>query len=60
MVPDGFAYTYLGNAGNEALAGGEGTIKKGPFALGLIFAVVFLPRLVWWFRRGPKGLDNDE
>jgi len=60
MVAGGVSYTYLGYANSEALAGDERTIKKGPFALGLIFVVVFLPRLVWWFRRGPKGLNNDE
>ncbi len=46
MLPAAFAYTYLGYAGREALAGGEGLIQKGLLALGLLALVAFLPRLV--------------
>lgn len=55
MAPGGFAYTYLGYAGREALAGGEGTIQKGLLALGLIAVVAFLPRLVKRWRQGNGG-----
>lgn len=60
MAPGGFAYTYLGYAGKEALGGGEGTVQKGLLALGLIAAVVFLPGLVRRLRRGSHGTWNDE
>ena len=30
MLPGAFAYTYLGYAGREAAAGGEGLVQKGP------------------------------
>lgn len=46
MAPGGFAYTYLGYAGKEAVAGGEGAIQKGLIAIGLIAATIFLPRLI--------------
>tara|TARA_R110002072_G_scaffold38605_2_gene111719 strand:- start:9319 stop:10266 length:948 start_codon:yes stop_codon:yes gene_type:complete len=46
MIPGAIAYTYLGYAGREAIAGSEGAIQKGLLALGLLAAVVFLPRLV--------------
>jgi uncharacterized membrane protein YdjX (TVP38/TMEM64 family)/rhodanese-related sulfurtransferase len=53
MVPGGFAYTWLGYAGREAVAGGEGLIRKGLLALALLAAVAFLPRLIGRLRRGP-------
>ena len=40
------AYTYLGYAGREAVAGGEGLIQKGLLALALLAVVAFLPRLI--------------
>lgn len=46
MLPGGFAYTYLGYAGSEAIAGGEGLIQKGLLALALLALVAFLPRLI--------------
>lgn len=51
MIPGGLAYTYLGYAGREAAAGSEGFIRQGLIALGLLAAVVFLPRLIRRFRR---------
>jgi uncharacterized membrane protein YdjX (TVP38/TMEM64 family) len=45
MIPGTFAYTYLGYAGREA-AYGQGTIRKGLLALGLLAAVAFLPRVI--------------
>lgn len=46
MFPGALAYTYLGYAGREAIAGGEGMIQKGMLALALLGVVAFLPRLV--------------
>ncbi|MDH3561019.1 MAG: VTT domain-containing protein [Gammaproteobacteria bacterium] len=53
MLPGAAAYTYLGYAGREALAGGEGIIRKALLALALLAIVVFLPRLISRLRRGP-------
>ncbi len=46
MAPGAVAYTYLGYAGREAASGQAGAIRKGLFALALLAAVAFLPRLV--------------
>jgi uncharacterized membrane protein YdjX (TVP38/TMEM64 family) len=46
MLPGAVAYTYLGYAGREAVAGSEGLIQKGLLALALLAAVAFLPRLI--------------
>ncbi|MCK5383453.1 MAG: VTT domain-containing protein [Gammaproteobacteria bacterium] len=53
MLPGAVAYTYLGYAGREAIAGGEGMIQKGLLALALLAVVAFLPRLIGNLRRGP-------
>lgn len=53
MAPAAIAYTYVGYAGREALAGGEGMLRKALLALGLLAAVAFLPRLVARLRRRP-------
>ncbi len=55
MAPGTIAYTYLGYAGREALAGSEGTVRNGLLALGLLALVAFLPWLVRRLR-GPKML----
>jgi uncharacterized membrane protein YdjX (TVP38/TMEM64 family)/rhodanese-related sulfurtransferase/sulfur relay (sulfurtransferase) complex TusBCD TusD component (DsrE family) len=52
MLPGAIAYTYLGYAGREAVAGGEGMIQKGLLALALLAVVAFLPRLVKRLRGG--------
>ena len=54
MLPGAIAYTYLGYAGREAIAGGEGMIQKGLLALGLLALVAFLPRWIGRLRRGPS------
>ncbi len=46
MLPGAVAYTYLGYAGREAVAGGEGLIQKGLLALALLAVAAFLPRLI--------------
>ena len=52
MLPGAIAYTYLGYAGREAVAGSEGLIQKGLIALALLATVAFLPRLIGRLRRG--------
>ena len=51
MAPGAVAYTYLGYAGREALAGNEAAIRYGLIALALLAVVAFLPRLVRRLRR---------
>lgn len=53
MLPAAVAFTYLGYAGREAVAGGEGMIQKGLMALALLAVVAFLPRLIASLRSGP-------
>ena len=58
MAPGALAYTYLGFAGREALAGGEGLIQKALLALGLLALVAFLPRFITRLRkRGAAAKD---
>ena len=58
MLPGAIAYTYMGYAGREAVAGGEGLIRKILLAIALFAVVAFLPRLIGRLRRGPM-LDID-
>ncbi len=53
MLPGAIAYTWLGYAGREALAGGEGMIRNILIALALLAAVGFIPRLVKRLRAKP-------
>lgn len=53
MLPGAIAYTYLGYAGKEALAGGEGVVQKIMLAIALLAIVGFLPRLIGMLRRKP-------
>jgi uncharacterized membrane protein YdjX (TVP38/TMEM64 family) len=55
FVPGAVAYTYLGYAGREAPAGGEGLVRKGLLALGLLAGAVFLPPLVRRLRLSRAG-----
>lgn len=59
MLPGALAYTYLGFAGREAVAGGEGLIQKVLIALALVAAVAFLPRLVARLRQRPAMTIQD-
>ncbi len=52
MAPGAFAYAWIGHAGAETVAGGRTGINAVLIALGLLAAVIFLPRLV-------KRLKND-
>jgi uncharacterized membrane protein YdjX (TVP38/TMEM64 family)/rhodanese-related sulfurtransferase len=53
MLPGAIAYTWLGYAGREAAAGGEGPIQKVLIALALLAGLAFLPRLVARLRQRP-------
>ena len=54
MLPGAVAYTWLGYAGREAIAGGEGLIQKILIAFALLAMVAFLPRITGNIRRGPS------
>jgi uncharacterized membrane protein YdjX (TVP38/TMEM64 family)/rhodanese-related sulfurtransferase/sulfur relay (sulfurtransferase) complex TusBCD TusD component (DsrE family) len=58
MFPGAVAYTYLGYAGREAVAGGEGLIQKGLLALALLALVAFLPRLIKRLRGAPIAAED--
>jgi len=53
MLPGAVAYTYLGYAGREAIAGGDDMMQKILLALALLAIVGFLPSLISRLRRGP-------
>ncbi|QIT56088.1 TVP38/TMEM64 family protein [Aquisalimonas sp. 2447] len=53
MAPGAFAYTWIGHAGAETVAGGRSGINAILIALGLLAAVIFLPRLVKRFKHDP-------
>ena len=55
MVPGTLAYTWLGHAGREAVAGNATAIRYGLLALALLAAMAFLPRLICRLR--DKGAD---
>ncbi len=52
MLPASAAFSYLGYAGREAVAGGEGLIRKILLAIGFLALVAFLPRFITRMRRG--------
>jgi rhodanese-related sulfurtransferase len=58
MFPGALAYTYLGYAGREAVAGGEGLIQKGLLALALLGLVAFLPSLIKRLRGAPATAEG--
>jgi uncharacterized membrane protein YdjX (TVP38/TMEM64 family)/rhodanese-related sulfurtransferase/sulfur relay (sulfurtransferase) complex TusBCD TusD component (DsrE family) len=58
MFPGALAYTYLGYAGREAVAGGEGLIQKGLLALALLGLVAFLPSLIKRLRGVPATAEG--
>ena len=59
MLPGAVAFTYLGYAGREAVAGSEDLIQKGLLALALLAMAAFLPRLISLFRQGSKLTVNE-
>lgn len=56
MFPGALAYAWLGHAGREALAGGDGAVRNALLALALLAFVAFLPRLARRFRRDSRPL----
>lgn len=52
MIPGTLAYSWLGHAGREALAGNEAAIRYGLIALALFAVIAFLPRLIQRLRGG--------
>jgi len=60
MFPGAVAYTYLGYAGREAAAGGDGLIQKGLLALALIAVSLFLPRVIKRIRNRQNKLSEAE
>jgi uncharacterized membrane protein YdjX (TVP38/TMEM64 family)/rhodanese-related sulfurtransferase len=62
MAPGAIAYTWLGHAGREALAGDTSAIRYGMLALGLLAAIAFAPRLVKRLRQGtaPRWIGTKE
>ena len=57
MFPGALAYTYLGYAVREGVAGGEGLIQKGLLALALIAVSLFLPRVIKRIRNKPEKTE---
>ena len=62
MAPGTLAFTWLGHAGRQALAGNETAIRYGLIALALLAAIAFLPRLVRRLRSGaaPHWIEVEE
>ena len=54
MLPSTVAYTWLGHASRQALAGETDNIKYGLLALGLVALVVVLPRFFKKLRDGAR------
>lgn len=55
MLPGSAAYTYLGYAGREAVAGGEGLLQKGMIALALVALVAFTPSFIRHWKASRSG-----
>ena len=53
MLPGALAYTWLGYAGKQAIAGGEGMVRNIMLATALLALVGFLPRLIGKLRGKP-------
>lgn len=58
MLPGALAYTWLGHAGREALEGDLSAIRYGLVGLGVLAAIVFLPKLVGRLRSAPSDPDG--
>jgi uncharacterized membrane protein YdjX (TVP38/TMEM64 family)/rhodanese-related sulfurtransferase len=57
MAPGTIAYTWLGYAGREALAGGAAAVRYGLLGLGLLVAIALLPRLLHRIRGAPAWIE---
>ncbi|MCP1676503.1 putative membrane protein YdjX (TVP38/TMEM64 family) [Natronocella acetinitrilica] len=60
MAPGAFAYTWVGHAGAETVAGGRSGIQAILIAIGLLAAVIFLPRLIRRVKTDPSVEQRDE
>ena len=60
MAPGTVAYTWLGYAGREALAGDAAAVRYGLLGLGLLVAIAFLLRLLRHVRGAPAWIDPRE
>jgi uncharacterized membrane protein YdjX (TVP38/TMEM64 family) len=58
MLPGALAYTWLGHAGREALEGDISAIRYGFVALGVLAAIVFLPKLIARLRGATADPDG--
>ncbi|MDH5301005.1 MAG: VTT domain-containing protein [Gammaproteobacteria bacterium] len=58
MLPGAIAYTYLGYAGREAVAGGDGLIQKILLAVALLAVAMFLPRFIKQMKRQMISVDE--
>lgn len=55
MLPGTVAYTWLGHAGRAAAAGDPTAVRYGLAALGLLAAIVLVPRLVRRYREAGRA-----
>ena len=60
MVPGAVAYTWLGHAGREALAGETDAVRYGLLALGLLAAITLLTRLIKRLRGSFAWIEANE
>jgi uncharacterized membrane protein YdjX (TVP38/TMEM64 family)/rhodanese-related sulfurtransferase len=56
MLPGAFVYTWLGHAGRDALAGGDGMLRNITIAVSLLAVMAFLPRLVRKLKTPPQPM----
>ncbi len=57
MVPGAVAYTWLGHAGREVLAGETDAVRYGLLALGLLAVIALLPRLLGRLRKAISWIE---
>src|SRR6516225_8765584 len=60
MAPGAVAYTWLGHAGRGALSGEADALRYGLLGLGLLAAIVVLPRLISRLRGSFAWIEADE
>jgi rhodanese-related sulfurtransferase len=60
MVPGALAYTWLGDAGRQALTAGENLMRDVLIAIGVFASAALLLRLVRRFRGQPSFIESAE
>lgn len=60
MLPGCITITYVGYAGREVLAGGEGLLQKGMLGLALLAAGLLLPKLISRIRKGGSVVTEEK